>query len=75
MKEVIVLVNIITPLIALFFCGGMMAWYRINRKFSKDRVTTKLGWFDHSIIEIFLMIMFLALAAPNWGSLLLNKIP
>ena len=74
-NELIQAVNILSPLLALFYCVWMLVRYELKRRWPKDRYTGKLKWIQANIVEIFIFLMFVAIAVPNWGTLLFDKIP
>lgn len=53
----------------------MLVRYELKRRWPKDRYTGKLKWIQANIVEIFIFLMFVAIAVPNWGTLLFDKIP
>lgn len=68
-------ISALVPLIALLVCGPLLVHYRLRRRFKEARTTTWKVAIEHNVVEILIFAMFMALAAPNWGSLLLSKLP
>jgi len=56
----------LTPLIALLFSGGILVYYRLHRKFKRE-YKGKFAWIGDNMIEILIVLMFIAIAAPDWG--------
>ena len=69
-KEITLAVNLLGPLVALFWCTGLLVLYELRRKWPKDRYTGKLKWVQANIVELLIFLMFVAIAAPDWGSLM-----
>ncbi len=69
------LVSVLGPLLALFYCVWMLVRYRLKRKFKKDAPKGRFQWLSENTVEIFIFLMFVAVAVPNWGTLLFDKIP
>ena len=67
------LVALFIPIGTLIWVSVILVYYRQNRKWPKDRYKGKMAWLQENIIEIFLFLMFVAIAVPEWGSLFLKK--
>ena len=61
------LIDAVTPLVALMMIAPMLVWYAVNKRYRKDRRRGLLPFLEANRIEILLTIMFVAIAAPDWG--------
>ena len=66
------LISILQPYLVLAFVGILLVIYRLRKKFKQERQGTWKGVVDANMVEIILFLMFIALAAPDWGELLLE---
>lgn len=64
------LTAMLLPYAALAFCTGLLVFYRLKRRFGKDRNEGKIAFLDHNLVELLIAAMFIAVAAPDWADVL-----
>ena len=69
-KEFTALINLLGPLLALLWCSHLLVKYRLNRKFKKEAPAGPFQGIRENFVEVLLFLMFVAIAAPDWGSLI-----
>lgn len=63
-------VKTLIPFASLMFCGGLLVYYRLKKKHKKDRLKSWWEFIEADIVEIGILLMFVALYAPNWLALI-----
>lgn len=58
------------PFASLLFCAALLVYYRLNKKFKKERAKNWREFAEANIVEIIIAVMYIALAAPDWGALI-----
>ncbi len=61
--------ELLTPVLqygALGFCVIALVFYRLMRKFKKERPKNKREFLDHNIVELAIVGMYFALVSPKW---------
>ncbi len=68
------------PLITLFthfltFVASTwgLIYYRLHKQHKKDRASKWKEIFETNIVEIFIIVMFIAIVVPNWASLIVLR--
>ena len=62
------------PYVALLFCVSALVFYRLMRRFKKERPKNKREFLDHNIVELSIVGMYFALVAPKWITFWLDLI-
>ncbi len=55
------------------FSARLLVRYRLERKFSKERKKGLWSFLEFNIVEISIVIMFIAIVVPDWASLILLR--
>ena len=69
------LIDALTPLIAMIFCGLVISWYKLHKPRpppAERRSPSKWRILGDNIVEIMIFLMFIAIAVPDWGGLFLG---
>ena len=64
------LIDAFTPLAGMLVIAPLLVWYAVHKKYRKDRAKGKLAFLDANRVELILFLMFVAIAAPDWGQFL-----
>lgn len=67
------LITLVVNLTALIVCAKILVRYRLERKFSKERKKGFYNFLEFNIVELSIVVMFIAIFAPDWASLILLR--